>query len=109
MYPLAHLHNRPLIDAGSVIGAQELNQLVSLDFSAVVFHGDMPGVQIGHHAVALRQDHDFGVHADFMLHTGAHDGGFRTQQGHCLTLHIGAHQSTVCVVVGQEGNHCGSD
>src|SRR5699024_8310531 len=43
-----------------------------------------------------------------VLHTGGHQRLLGDHQRHGLTLHVGAHQSTVTVVVLQEGNHGGS-
>ena len=43
-----------------------------------------------------------------MLHTGGDDGSLGGQQRHSLTLHVGAHQGTVGVVILQEGNEGGS-
>ena len=109
MDSLAHLHNGPLVDAGGVVGAEELHQFVILGLSLVILDGDVPGVHRGDHAVALRQNHDFRVNTDFMLHAGTHNGGMGPQQGHGLTLHIRAHEGPVGVVVGKEGDHGGGD
>ena len=118
MDPLPHFHNGPLVDAGGVVGAEELNELIGfllspngggIALAAVVLHGDMAGVQVGDHTVALRQHHNLRVNADLVLHAGAHNGGLGPEQGHGLTLHVGAHQGAVGVVVGQEGNHGGGD
>ena len=44
-----------------------------------------------------------------VLHARAHHGSLGLEEGHCLTLHIGAHQRAVSVVVLQEWYHCCSD
>ena len=102
---LAHGDDRLLVDAGAVVGAQELDELVVLGLAAVIADGHVGGVHLGHDAVALGQHGHLGVQADLVLHTGAHDGGLRLQQRHGLPLHVGAHQGAVGVVVGQEGDH----
>ena len=102
---LAHGDDRLLIDAGAVVGAQELDELIVLRLAAVVLDGDVGGVHLGDNAVALSQHRHLGVQADLVLHAGAHDGRLRLQQRHGLTLHVGAHQGAVGVVVGQEGDH----
>jgi len=88
-----------------VVGAQELDELIVLALAAVILDGHVGGVHLGDHAVALGQHHHLGIQADLVLHTGAHDGSLRPQQGHGLPLHVGAHQGAVGVVVGQEGDH----
>ena len=35
----------------------------------------------------------------FSFHAGTYQGHFRLQQRHRLTLHIAAHQGTVCIVM----------
>ncbi|GFI11334.1 hypothetical protein IMSAGC007_03808 [Lachnospiraceae bacterium] len=45
-----------------------------------------------------------GVYRRLCLHSRSHNRCFRHQQRHCLTLHVGAHQRTVCVVIFQERN-----
>ncbi len=107
--PLAHVDDGPLVDAGGVVGAEELGELIILNLAAVILDGDVAGVHRGHHAVALGQDHDLGVDADLVLHAGANDGRMGPQQRHGLTLHVGAHQGAVGVVVWQEGDHSGGD
>ena len=59
--PLAHGHDGPLVDTGGVVGAEELDELILLGLPAVVADGDGGGVHLGHHAVALGQDHDLGI------------------------------------------------
>ena len=57
-----------------------------------------------HYAVSLCHHADAGVHGSLYFHTGSHYGGFGSQKGHRLTLHVGSHQGTVGVIVLQEGN-----
>ena len=109
VHALADVDDRVLVDAGSVVGAQELGELVFLRLAVVVSHGDGAGVHLGHDAVALGEDGDLGVHADLVLHTGTDDGSLGSEQRNGLTLHIRAHQGTVRVVVRQERDHRGRD
>ena len=106
---LAHRDDGLLVDAGAVVGAQELDELIVLGLAAVIADGHAGSVHLGHHAVTLGQHGHLGVQADLVLHAGAHDGRLRSQQRHGLTLHVGAHQGAVGVVVGQEGDHGRSD
>ena len=41
-----------------------------------------------------------------MLDAGGDDRCLGGHKGNCLTLHVRAHQSTVCVVVFEERDHC---
>ena len=107
--PLAHRDDGLLVDAGAVVGAQELGQAVILGLAVIIADGDVAGVHRRDLAVALCQDGHLGVDADLVLHAGADDGSVGTQQRHSLALHVCAHQGTVCVVVRQEGDHGGSD
>ena len=45
-----------------------------------------------------------GVNCSLLLHTGTNCRSFRQHQRNGLTLHVGSHQCTVCVVVLQERN-----
>ena len=58
VHALADVDDRVLVDAGSVVGAQELGELVFLRLAVVVSHGDGAGVHLGHDAVALGEDGD---------------------------------------------------
>ena len=109
LHPLAHADDGPLVDAGAVVGAHELGQLVLHHTAVVVADGDILGGDLGDLTGALGQNDDLGIDAVLVLLTGGHDGGLGGQQGHGLTLHVGAHQGTVGVVVGQEGDHGGGD
>ncbi|MPN59563.1 hypothetical protein SDC9_207284 [bioreactor metagenome] len=100
MDPLAHLYDGPLVDAGSMVGPEELHQLIILGLARIVFHGDVAGVHGGDHAVALGKHGNRGINADLVLHAGADDRRVGLQQRHGLTLHVSAHQGAVRVVVG---------
>ena len=109
LHPLARVDDRALVDAGGVVGAHELGQLVVHHPAAVIADGDVLGGDLQDLAVLLGQNGHAGVDAVLVLLAGGHDGGLGTQQRHGLTLHVGAHQSTVGVVVLQEGDLGGSD
>ena len=112
--PLALQHNRLLVDAGVLVGALELGELVNvaahlarklsgmmLAFDA---HDDALGVDGIDDAVALGQNHSSGIASGDAFHSGADDRRFRAQQRHRLALHVGAHQCAVGVVVLEEGH-----
>ena len=108
-HPLSHCDDGALVDAGGVVGAQELNELVLLEPLAVIAHRHILGGNLGNDAVLLGQDGYAGVDAVLVLLSGGHHGGLGGQQGHRLPLHVGAHEGPVGVVVLQEGNHRGGD
>ncbi len=109
LHPLAGVHDGALVDAGAVVGAQVLGEPVVLHAAVVVADGDGVGGHPGDHAVVLGQDGHLGVDAVLVLLAGGHDGSLGGQQGHGLTLHVGAHQGAVGVVVLQEGDLGGGD
>ena len=47
----------------------------------------------------LRDDQSAGIDRSLQLHSGTHQGRFRSEKRHRLTLHIGTHQSAVGVVM----------
>ncbi len=106
IHMLPHADHRALIDAGALVGAGEFDQLIHINLAAVI-PADLDRISrnILHRTGRLGQDAYAGVHAGLVFHTGTDNGAFRRQQRHCLPLHVGAHQSTVGVVVLQEGDH----
>ena len=64
----------------------------------------MVGIHLLNDTVVLCQNSGAGVGGSLVFHTGGHDGLLGDHQRHCLTLHVGAHQSTVTVIVLQEGD-----
>ena len=103
--PLAHLHDGTLVEAGALVAAGELDELIVFDFAGVVVDADARGADPGDSAVPLGQQADAGVDGALVLDAGGHDGGLGGHQGHGLALHVGAHQGAVGVVVLQEGDH----
>ena len=106
---LADLHDGTLVDAGACVGACELDQRIILQLALVVAHNNMVGIHLLNDTVILCQNSGAGVGSSLVLHTGSNDGLLGDHQRHCLTLHVGAHQSTVTVIVLQEGDAGGSD
>ena len=69
-----------------------------------VAHNNVVGVHLLHHAVVLGQNSGAGVGGGLVFHAGGDDGLLGDHQRHSLALHVGAHQSTVAVIVLQEGD-----
>ena len=105
LHPVPQGDDGSLVDAGAVVGPQELDEGILHHIAPVIAHGDAGGGDAGDLAVVLGQHGDLGVDAVLVLHTGGHDGGLGGQQRHGLPLHVCTHQGTVGVVVFQEGDH----
>ena len=107
---IAHFHQRPLVDAGVLVRALELHQPVDVDagLGRVRLVGgandDTGGVDLIDHAGAARGDGGAGVAGDHAFHAGADERRLGANQRHRLTLHVGAHQRAVGVVVLEERN-----
>ena len=105
---IAFMDDGELIDAGSLIGAFVFQQFVGFE-GAVFIVTDHNGVAVDffHHAVGLGRFHNTGVHGGFVFHPGTDKGRFGNEERNGLTLHVGAHQGAVGVVVFKEGNKGG--
>ncbi|MNK72514.1 hypothetical protein D3C87_919930 [compost metagenome] len=114
---VAHFHQRTLVDAGVLVGAGVLDQVVDIH-AGVGRVGDLGLVDLDHDAAGVDL-HDLaattGVHGHTRVtghgafDTGTHQRLLRTQGRHGLTLHVGAHQCAVGVIVLQERDQRGSD
>src|SRR4051794_4289511 len=110
---VAHLHQRPLVDAGVLVGALELHQAVDIDARLgriEIFrgaHNDTRGVHLIDDAGAARTDRGTRVARDRAFHAGSDERRLGAHQRHGLTLHVRAHQSAVCVIVLEERNERG--
>ena len=106
---LTHFHDGALVDAGACVGAGKLDQSVILQLTLGVADHHMVGIHLLHDTVVLGQNCSAGVGSCLVLHAGSNDGLLGDHQRHCLTLHVGTHQSTVTVIVLQEGDAGGCD
>ena len=106
---LAHFDDGALVDAGACVGAGKLDQRIILQLTLVVADNNVVGIHLLNDTVVLGQNSGAGVGSCLVLHTGSHDGLLGDHQRHCLALHVGTHQSTVTVIVLQEGDAGGSD
>ncbi len=106
--PLLHLlpdlDDRLLVEAGVLVETRELAQQV-----LTLIDADALGVHERDRAPLLGLDHHAAVVGDVLLQTRRHDGRFGHQERHRLTLHVGAHQRPVGIVVLQKGDQAGRD
>ena len=121
--PLEHAvalaNDRLLVDAGVLVGALELRELIDVradltrELRGVMLafdaHDDALGVDRIDDAVALGQDDGAGVAGGDAFHAGADERSFGDEQRNGLALHVGAHQRAVGVVMLEERNERGGD
>src|SRR5712691_279946 len=113
---LADLHDGLLVDAGVLVRALELRQVVDVGPDLLALVRPVLGLHADDDPAAVDRVHDAGPAAHHrrpgvldrdVLHAGADERRFAAQQGHGLALHVGAHQRAVGVVVLEEGNERG--
>ncbi len=114
---VTHLDQRTLVDAGVLVRTGVLDQVVDVH-ACIGSANDLFLVDLDHDAGRVDL-HDLATTAGVHGHTGvtrhgALDAGtdqrlLRTQGRHRLTLHVGAHQCAVRVIVLQERNQRGRD
>ena len=95
-----------MVVVGSLVRTLELAELVTLVSATVLRNNDVVTRHLFDNTGSAFSDHDdvTGVNRGVRLHTGSDDRGFRTEERHRLTLHVGAHERAVCVVVLEERN-----
>ncbi len=101
-------HERTVVDAGGLVGALILGQMV-LVHAAGVLDDDLGRIGEDDLAGVLGQGDLAGVQGGTTLHAGTHVRGGRMDQRHGLALHVGAHERTLGVVVLQERDQRGGD
>ena len=106
LYSLSQVYNRLLVQAGALVGSLIFNQLIYVSLRVIISNHDFICGNSFHNTGVLCNNADTGVLRSLVFHTCADNGGICYQQGYCLTLHVGAHQRTVRVIVFQEGNQC---
>ena len=109
--------HRLLVDAGVLVGAPELGQVVDVggvlpvaDRAAALDLDDDPrGVDVIDHPRAAADDHRPRIPGGDPLHPRADQRGLGTEEGHRLALHVRPHQGAVGVVMLEEGDQRGGD
>src|SRR5690606_35705972 len=93
------IHQRTLVDAGVLVGAGVLGEVVDVDagfagfdFGVVDAHHDAAGIDRVDHAATTGDHADTGVTGDVALHAGTHQRLVGAQGRHSLTLHVRTHQ-----------------
>ncbi len=120
LHPIPLAHQRALVDAGVLVGALELGDVVDVDAGSVAEVDDLPlglaaveldhdavGRHLLHHASALGGDDGPRIAGHLPLEAGAHHRRLGAQERHRLTLHVGTHERAVGVVVLEERDQRG--
>ena len=104
---VAQLHDRAVVEAGVLVGALVLLQVVGVLGALLIADHDGGGIHVGHRAVDGGDRHHAGVARHLGFQAGAHQRTLGAQQRHRLALHVRAHQGAVGVVVLEEGDQRG--
>ena len=103
-HPVSRRNDRPLIEAGALVGPLELFEGIFADLPVVLANADHIGSAAHHDARFFCHDHDAGILGDRRFNARGDDGRFRLQKRHSLALHVGTHQRAVGIVVFEERN-----
>ena len=111
---VTYLHDRTLVDVGVLVGTGEFGQVVDVythftghGFFVVHAYHNTVRINVVHHTATTGDHGGTRIDSHIALDTGTHEGFFRAQARYGLTLHVGAHQGTVCIVMLQERNQRG--
>ena len=96
-----------LVIAVALVASCELGQMIYVAVSiGISLNNDFVGCRAFYHTGILCHYTDTGVNSCLCLNTCSYNRSLRCQKRNCLTLHVGTHQRTVCIVVLQEWDHC---
>ncbi|CAB5031615.1 unannotated protein [freshwater metagenome] len=106
---LTFVYTGTLIDAGVLVGTLKLVQFVGALARLFVVHNDMRAVNFDDNAILVGKNHVGCISCRSTFDSGTDVRGLCTQQWNCLTLHVGTHECTVCIIVFQEWNERSSN
>ena len=98
-------NNRSLVHAGTLVASYKFRQFILIQIS--IFFANQNAVCFGtfYHTAFFCYHTVSGVNSRFHFHTCSDNRRLCYQKWHCLTLHVGTHQSTVRIIIFQEWNH----
>ncbi len=106
---ITFLHNRSLVDAGSLVGSNEFLQPVdvlhrpcSARHAASAPNDDALGRNAFHRTAVFGHDDGSGIFRGNLFETGSDDRRICYKERHCLALHIGSHECAVCIIMFEE-------
>ncbi len=115
---ISHAHQRLLVNAGILVRTLEFDQRIDVraDFAAehagvIGFHANdnALGVHLIDDAIAAADHYRSGIASGDTFHARTHERRFATDERHGLTLHVGAHQGAIGVIVFEEWNQAGGN
>ena len=103
---IAFINNGALVYASTLVGAFEFQQGIGVNFAIFSAYTNLVAYYAFNNTRTFCQYANAGVNSNLVFHTSTNNGSLGAQQRNCLTLHVGAHQCTVRVIVFKEGNEC---
>ncbi len=108
---LSHSNDRNLVDACVLVGTVVLRQIIYfhrrlLQILRLCAYGYPACVHTYNRALFFRDNNRARVFRRDRFHPRSYKRSFRFHQRDSLTLHIGPHQSSVCVIVLKERDQC---
>src|SRR5581483_8017041 len=107
LHLVADPHGRTLVEAGALVGADELLEAIAPGVVAAVLDPDLRGGDRAHRAVGLGEDDLAGGLGGAVLDARADDRRLRADDRDGLALHVRAHEGAVRVVVLEERDERG--
>ena len=94
--------NGVLVDASGLVGTLELAEDIFVRSAVRALNDYLVAVDVFYETVAFCNLQNTGVVSNLMLDARCNHRSLRSQKRDCLTLHVGAHQRTVGIVVFEE-------
>ena len=98
-------NHRALVDAGTLVGAEELDYFIFVDLARLGGDLHAVGVNLSDGAGTLAKHANARIHRRLIFHARSDNRRIGFKKRNCLALHVGAHEGTVGIVVFKEGNH----
>ena len=91
-----------------LVRAKELGKMICLYRLIIVLHNDLIRYRTDNCTALFGNNAHSRIDGSLGFHSRTYDGSFRFKKRNCLTLHVGSHESTVCIVILKERNECRS-
>ena len=105
---IAFEYNWSLVIAVGLIASHKLGQRIYRCCSIIILDRNLIGNRFFYSTCLLCHNTYTRVNGCFCFHTRSNNWCLCCKKRHCLTLHVGTHQGTVCIVVLQKRNQCRS-
>ena len=84
----AYIDNRALVNAGAVVGTEEFDELIGVDFAILRTDFDCIGANAYNLAGVLSKNYYAGVNGSLIFHTGSNNRVLGFEKRHSLLLHV---------------------